>query len=431
MLASILTRVTPTNLRISILGLNYAPEPTGIAPYTTRLAELLASTGHEVSVLTGYPHYPEWRLADGYHGWSKKEMRNGVHVHRLRHFIPHRVSNLHRMHLELSFGIRLLLAKWRRPDVVIIVSPALFATALAVARARFGWRKPATGIWVQDIYSRGMEETSSGNSLTTFLMKRLEGFALRSATQVSVIHDRFGDYLASELAVPSADIRTIRNWTHIQATTTSLERPLVRRHLGWGDDEIIVLHAGNIGVKQGLANVVEAARLADSNGSNVRFVLLGDGNQRENIRTLAKDVDSIQFIRPLADDEFNDALHSADILLVNELAGLREMAVPSKLTSYFATGLPVVAAVAPDSTTAGEIENSRGGIRVSAESPQELLDAVERLGTEKLLSQSLGMAGQKYAANSLSQDAAIVKYCAWLADLASTERDTPEFSRSR
>jgi glycosyltransferase involved in cell wall biosynthesis len=327
------------------------------------------------------------------------------------------VSHVQRIHLELSFGVRLIFARWRQPDAVLIVSPALFATALAIARARFGWRKPPTGIWVQDIYSRGLEETSSGSAFSKAVMKRLEGFVLRSAARVSVIHDRFGEYLTSELGVPAKDIGTIRNWTHVQASPIA-DRRAVRTRLGWGRDEVIVLHAGNMGIKQGLSNVVEAARLAETNGSDVRFVLLGDGNQKQHIRSLASGVRKIQFIAPLPDDQFGEALQAADVLLVNELPGLREMAVPSKLTSYFSSGRPVIAATESDSTTAGEMLLSGGGLRVDADSPEALLAAAERLGSDTSLSQSLGMAGQAYAAGTLSQEAAIVKYCAWLAELA-------------
>jgi len=45
-------------VKVVILGINYAPEPTGIAPYTTGLAMGLAERGHDVLVLTGHPHYP-------------------------------------------------------------------------------------------------------------------------------------------------------------------------------------------------------------------------------------------------------------------------------------------------------------------------------------------------------------------------------------
>ncbi|WP_207345845.1 glycosyltransferase [Arthrobacter sp. E3] len=411
--------MTSSRLRITILGLNYAPEPTGIAPYTTRLAELLVAEGHDVRVLTGYPHYPEWKLAEGYNGWSHAEVLNGVTLKRLRHFVPTTLSNAHRMHLELSFGLRLLFANWHRPDAVLIVSPALFATTFAVLRARYGWTRPSTGIWVQDIYSRGLEETGSAGSLSTKIMKKIEGFALRSATKVTVIHDRFGDYLSSELGVPRSDISTIRNWTHL-AIPPAIDRIASRRRLGWADDDVIVLHAGNMGVKQGLENVVDAARLAEAQRSRVRFVLLGDGNQRSMIQQLAKGINRIQFIDPLPDAWFQEALQAADILLVNELSGLREMAVPSKLTSYFSTGLPVIAATEADSTTAEEITSSGGGIRVDPSKPKDLLLAAEHLSENPDLSATLGAAGRDYAKNFLSQHAAIVEYCAWLTNLAAT-----------
>ncbi|NVN00095.1 glycosyltransferase family 4 protein [Arthrobacter sp. SDTb3-6] len=405
------------------MGINYAPEPTGIAPYTSRLAELLAGDGHEVTVLTGYPHYPEWKLAKGYSGWSRSELINGVQVKRLRHFIPKTVSHAQRMHLELSFGIRLLFAKWHHPDAVLIVSPALFATALAIIRARFGLAKPSTGIWVQDIYSRGLEETGAAGSISGMLMKKIEGFVLRSATKVTVIHNRFGEYIASELGVPRSHISTIRNWTHL-APEGPVDRNASRRRLGWADDDVIVLHAGNIGVKQGLGNVVKAARLAESQGSRVRFVLLGDGNQRAAVQQQAAGIKRIQFIDPLPDDWFQEALQSADILLVNELSGLREMAVPSKLTSYFATGLPVIAATEVDSTTAGEIAASGAGIRVDPSAPKDLLRAAERLADDPVHSARLGAAGRDYAENRLSQHAAIVEYSAWLTKLAASKRSS-------
>lgn len=410
--------MSPSKLRIAILGLNYAPEPTGISPYTTRLAEQLAAEGHDVRVVTGFPHYPEWKLKEGYSGWRRTEVINGVRVKRLRHFVPNRLNNLHRLHLELSFGVRLLFTRWNRPDVLLVVSPALFSTAFVLARARLGIRRPATGIWLQDIYSRGLEETGSGGSLSTMVVKKIESTILRSATQVSVIHDRFKSYICEDLGVNPASVNVIRNWTHVQKTG-SHDRASIRARHGWEDQDVIVLHAGNIGVKQALENVVHAAKLAQASNSNIRFVLLGAGNQRRHIERLASDVSHIQFIDPLPDVEFGEALASADILLVNEMPGLREMAVPSKLTSYFSTGLPVLAATEPDSTTAGEILNSLGGVQIAPDSPALLLSSAERLASDPALASRLGRAGQHYAENTLSQDAAILQYSQWLQELAS------------
>ncbi|WP_333474354.1 glycosyltransferase family 4 protein [Arthrobacter sp. HY1533] len=411
--------VTHQNLRITIVGLNYAPEPTGIAPYTTRLAEMLVTEGHIVHVLTGYPHYPEWKLQDGYSGWQKTEIVNSVKVKRLRHFIPNRLSNVNRMHLELSFGVRLLFARWHRPDVVLIVSPSLFATALVLLRSKIGIGRTLTGVWVQDIYSRGLEETGTGSSLQTRIMKKFEGLVFRSATKVTVIHKRFRKYLVNDLGVKYEDIGVIGNWTHLKKRH-QIDRESTRLELGWGN-ETVVLHAGNMGVKQALGNVVNAARAADDSSSNVRFVLLGGGNQKDRIQELSSDVDRIQFISPLSDEAFQAALHAADILLVNEMSGLREMAVPSKLTSYFSAGLPIIAATEHDSTTAGEIESSEAGVRIAPDRPDELLEVVLKLANDPALSQKLGRAGKLYAENALSEEAAIIKYSAWLRDLATAK----------
>ncbi len=417
-------------LRVTIMGLNYSPEPTGIAPYTSRLAEALVRDGHHINVITGYPHYPEWRLREGYSGWRSEEVINGVRVKRLRHYIPEVVNNLRRMHMELSFGVRLLFARWNDPDVILIVSPALFSAAFVLLRARCGIRRPATGLWIQDLYSRGVEETKAGGAWTSRLMNRIEGFVLRSATGVAVIHDRFEKYLVQNLAVDEGRIAVIRNWTHV-GTETTCERQPTRAKLGWEDDDVIVLHAGNMGAKQGLENVVKAAHLAHQRKSKVRFAMLGDGNQRSHIQALARGIGHIEFIAPLSDQEFTQVLGSADILLVNEKAGLRETAVPSKLTSYFSSGLPVIAATEADSTTAGEINLSRGGIRVDPNSPGALLEAAEYLATDRNMSAALGQAGLGYARSVLSQDAAILQYSAWLHKLAIAAQDLTRLHTSR
>lgn len=65
-------------------------------------------------------------------------------------------------------------------------------------------------------------------------------------------------------------------------------------------------------------------------------------------------LDNLTFVDPLSDTLYAKALRAADVLLVNDLPGSGQMAVPSKLTSYFGTGVPVVTAVEAGGTTAYE-----------------------------------------------------------------------------
>ena len=400
-------------LNVTILGLNYAPEPTGNAPYTASLARGLADRGHAVHVLTAHPHYPAWKIADGYGGWTRRSTDAAVHLTRMRHYVPRRPSALRRLFSEISFGLRLVATRWHSPDVILLVSPGLISSAVAAVRIRLARRRIPHVVWVQDIYTLGITETGTGGSRTAAAMSKLESWTLSKSSGVVAIHPRFQDFIVNRLGAQRESVEVIRNWTHLPPVPV-IDRAAERERLGWGPNETIALHAGNQGQKQGLENVVEAARLADAEGAPVRFVLLGDGNQRTRLAALARGIERIQFIDPLPDDEYQAALASADVLLVNELPGVAGMAVPSKLTSYFSTGLPVLAATDADGVTAGEIVASGGGMRVDAGVPKELLGGVLALREDPEAAAAAGERGLRYRTDVLGQDAAIEHFERWL-----------------
>lgn len=406
-------------LSILILGLNYSPERTGNAPYTASLAEGLQARGHHVRVITTYPHYPQWRISEGYGGWSTRSVVRGVLVDRKLHYVPRKPRGVARLASEISFGARLFFSRWGKPDLVVLVSPALFSSALAGIRARWGFRRPSIVIWVQDLYSLGVVETGQGSESVASIMSRIESAVLRNSTGVAVIHERFRAYVVNKLGVAPDLVKVIRNWSHLMPPA-HIDRGRARASLGWKDDEIVVLHAGNMGAKQGLENVVESARYAISKALPIRFVLMGDGNQRKHLEELARDVEKLTFVDSLLDEEFQQALSSADVLLVNEKPGIAEMAVPSKLTSYFSTGVPVLAATDSGSVTDGEIQASGGGIRVDAGDPQALAEAAYALASDRELSRTLGAAGRSFREQYLSEAVAIDGYAEWLESLAAT-----------
>lgn len=408
-----------TDLAVTILSLNYAPEPTGNAPYSSKLAEGLNARGYCVKVFAGFPYYPEWSIRPGFRGMTVHHLINGIDVTHLRHRVPSKPTSLPRLHMELSYGVRALIARWNKPDVVLAVSPALFATGLAVLKARIT-RRPV-GVWVQDLYARGIEETKGATSISARITKWAERTILNSATGVAVIHERFRAYVVEELGIPEDRVTVIRNWSHIEIPP-EFDRKSARERLGWGPDEVIALHAGNMGVKQNLENVVAAAWESEARGAEVRFILLGHGNQRHALARQAIGAKKLTFIDPLPDDEFSEALRSADVLLVNELPGIKEMSVPSKLTSYFATGVPVVAATEADSATADEIRTSGAGLHVPPGRPDLLLDAIERLIADPDLTVRCSSAGMPYVEEVLNKDVAIESYTLWLTSLIENRR---------
>ena len=93
-------------MRILVLGINYAPERTSVAPFTTGLCEHLAAQGHEVTVITAFPYYPEWKVWDDYRGrlW-RKETVNRVRLLRVWHYVPRQPSRvLHSLALDGCFS---------------------------------------------------------------------------------------------------------------------------------------------------------------------------------------------------------------------------------------------------------------------------------------------------------------------------------------
>jgi len=248
------------------------------------------------------------------------------------------------------------------------------------------------------------------------VMTWIESGTLRSSNRVIAIHDRFKRYMNGQLGVPNDQIEVIRNWTHLGESAPT-DRVEWRTRFGWGENETIVLHAGNQGAKQGLENVVAAAQYAEKEEVPIRFVLLGDGNQRAKLEAIGSGLRHLQFIDPLPGDEYQHTMAASDVLLVNELPGVAEMAVPSKLTSYFSTGLPVIAATDEGSVTAEEIETSGGGLRVNAGDPRALVEGALALAADPVRSQELGSAGRHYRNVVLGQEIAVEKFANTLTSL--------------
>lgn len=387
------------------MTVNYAPETTGVAAYTTSLAQGLAQRGFDVSVVTAAPHYPAWRVSPT-SDWAAEEVADGVHVTRLRSYVPARSSFLTRTLFELLYGLRFAARSYRQSDRVILVSPALFASAVMSVRLAFSRGRPRKVLWLQDRYSAGVRELPSGfGKLAGGLVQAVESWVARSADDVVVIHDRWVDPVVETLRVAPDRVTVVRNWSHF-SMPEGVDVAQARAALGWGKrgDEVVVLHSGNMGAKQGLENVVEAARISESEGLPLRFVLVGDGNQRERLQRLAAGCSSLQFVSPLPQDEFTRALAAADVLLLNELPGLSETAVPSKLTSYFAAGRPVLAATEALSVSADEIRASGAGVVIPPGEPVTLVRAALTLAASPAFDPESGPA---FVRRVLSEDAGV------------------------
>ena len=393
-------------MRLVITGISYAPEETGIAPYTTGLAEHLAAKGHEVTVLTGVPSYPQWRVYPEYRRLILgRERRRGVDIRRVRNYVPKQHSKVQRSMYELSFLLHsLTMLTMPKPGLVLGVVPSLSGGLLArLAARRHGC--PYALIF-QDLTGPAVSQSGVGTGRAADLTTAVEASIARGAAALGVIAEGFRHHLES-IGVQPDRIHRVRNWLHTDEPM--LDRNTVRRRLELPINAVLCLHAGNIGYKQGLENVIECARLAINIEDHLFFVIVGDGNRRQEIVQLAEQhkLRNVRFLPIQPTELFSSLLAAADMLLVNQRASVTNMSLPGKLTSYFASGRPVVAAVSPESETARELLNAESGVLVPPEQPELLLEAIRKLAADPDLQAQLGGAGRRYALTALRADYAL------------------------
>ncbi len=389
------------HLNVLVIGINYAPEPTGSAPYTSGLAEMLAEDGHRVEAYAGIPHYPSWSvLPSDKFRLRYSEQRKGVLVRRFRHFVPGKQTMMRRIVWEMTFYLNALFSKpSRKPNVVIASTPSLSGALLGVYFAK-RYRVQLVTV-VQDVLGEAV--TKSGlkvNSKVGKFVGDLEKLAFRNSTRVCVVSPNFKQYVETS-NLPTDRILNFPNWTHISSASRTREE--ARAEFGWTETDAILLHTGNMGLKQDLGNLISTARLFE-NDPSIKFILCGDGNQKAALQTLAVGVSKIEFLDSVSDLEYPNLLLAADILLVNEKDSVGDMSLPSKLTSYLTAGRPIVAAVSAGGSCASELANTGGAaIVVSPNRPDQLADAIRDLLKSPSKVREMSEAGVLYAQSHLSK----------------------------
>jgi putative colanic acid biosynthesis glycosyltransferase WcaI len=413
-------------LNVLVTTSYYWPEAAGSGPLLTNVAEHLSEAGHDVVVVTGFAHYPDWRPSAARRLFATEE-RAGVTVRRRWHYVPRSQSARHRAFYELSlfvFGLTALPRRWR-PDVVLGTCPSLAGGAHAAAASRV-YGVPY-GLIFQDLMGLAAVQSGvAGGKRVAGVVRKAELALARRAGRVGIIAEGFRGYLEAG-GVPSEKIERLRNCARrIEPAETVAE---TRDRLGWRPDEFVALHGGNMGHKQGLDNLLDTAALL--RGAGVRIVLAGDGNDRNRLYGRARELalTNLDFIELQPPGRWEAVMQAADVLLVNQRASVTDMSLPSKLTSYFGAGRAVVAAASADSETSEEIGAASAGIVVPPEDPQAFRDAILSLRQDPELAEKLGQHARTYAEKVLSPAVVLAEYESFVDDLARRDGQLGGFDR--
>ncbi|HAZ49787.1 MAG TPA: colanic acid biosynthesis glycosyltransferase WcaI [Cyanobacteria bacterium UBA11369] len=408
-------------MRILIYSYNYAPEPIGIAPLMTELAEGLAKRGHRVRVVTGMPNYPERRIYPGYRGklWITEKSKNGVVVQRNWLWIRPKPNLVDRILLDGSFVLLSLVhaIKGKRPDVILLTSPPL---PVSVPAAFLGWlhRCPVV-LNLQDILPEAAVHTGLLTNKTMIrVFEGLEKFAYRTARKISVISDVFVENLVKK-RVREDKIALIPNWVNV-----NFIRPLPKENNTFRiahqlEGKFVVLYSGNIARTQGIETVIDAAvRLQHI--PDIVFAIVGEGKALHELEKYRqeKGADNVRLLPFVPREELPEMLAAADVGLIVQKKNVIAFNMPSKTQVLLASGRPIVASVPPSGTAARAVKQSGGGLVVEPEDPEALAIAVKDLYADREKAEKFGQQGRRYAVEQYSFEQALDRYEALFTEVS-------------
>ena len=264
-----------------IISQFYWPEPIGTPFYVTDFAQWMAEKGKKVSVITGRPYYPEFRLMPGYErGKCDNEFIEGVSIYRLPTYVPEGGKASKRIVNELYyfFGVlmRLLTRRISRCRHVVSFCPTILTVLLGWLATKRGGRHVAIVHDIQSGLAAGLRMLRCGFFFSVF--QWVEKFCLNKADHIVVLSDQMRKALR-KLGVRQP-ISVIPIWVDEKAIYPKLKK---------SGSQYTLLYSGNLGRKQGLHHLLDLAEILDRERPDVRLLIRGNGSQESNLMDSVKE----------------------------------------------------------------------------------------------------------------------------------------------
>ncbi|MGK7887478.1 MAG: glycosyltransferase family 4 protein [Crocosphaera sp.] len=399
-------------MRILIYSYNYHPEPIGIAPLMTELAEGLVKKGHDVRVITAMPWYPNSEIAPEYEGkLYLTENINGVRIQRSFVWISRERSFKNRALFEISFVILSFFQALNgsRPDVIFLTIPGL---PVCVPAAILSWlyRTPIV-LNLQDILPDAAVHVGLiRNPKMIRLFTWLENFAYKTARKISVISDGFTENLL-EKKVVKEKIVEIPNWVDINFIKPLEQENNYFRKENDLEGKFVVLYSGNIALTQPLEILIDAA-VKLNHIDDLAIVIVSKQEALEKLERYCERKKATNVIlRPFQPrHKLPEMLAAANVGMVMQKSNVISFNMPSKIQVLLASGRAIIASVPSNGTAARAIEKSCGGLVVPPEDPEALASAIEHLYKNPQLVKSLGESGREYSKKVYNFEFILDKY---------------------
>ena len=389
----------------------YAPEDVSGAVLITELAIDLAERGHQVTIVTGAPNYPQGRVFKGYCNLPYSvEMLDGVRVIRTWSYISPSKKILSRL---FHYGTYSTTAFYGglfapRPDVIVSYSPPLplgFSAWLLSRIFRVPWALQLEDLYPDAAIAAGV---MTNKTMINFFFA-IEKFLYRNAQYISVISKSFYQNLLAK-GIPNSKMEIIPVWADPGEIQPMEKYNGFRQKHGLGE-KFVVMYAGNIGHTSCLEDVLYAAKILKAQ-KDIQFVIVGEGVKKESLEAekQAKELTNVLFLPFQPREIFPEMLAAADISLVTLNADSALSSMPSKIFNLMASARPILAVAPLESEIVQIITEANCGWSVPPEAPEKLAEVIVQLKDRESTLIQMGQNGRICLEKNYSRNQCVDAY---------------------
>ena len=383
---------------ITFIGLNYAPEDTAIGLYSTQWVDFLKEKGHNITVITAFPYYPQWEISKEYKKRSTfmKEEINGIKILRYKLYVPKNPTFLKRIiHLlDFTFGSLINLYKIKKCDLVISVVPFTSSVLLGyIQKMRF-----KTKLWmhIQDFEFDAALQTGVGNKKNWIysLLFKLEKWLFSKSDIASTISQSMLNRLGQK--TPSKQFY-LPNWIDEH----QIDPKTAMRHQFMTSNKLNILYSGNIGDKQDWSAFIDFCNDIDKN--KYEIIIVGNGSKKDWVVDKITSFSNVTYYEPVPYAELSDLLCSADAHLMFQKPDVIDTVMPSKVLGMMASAKPSIIIGNAFSEVKTIFEESKGGLYFTKYTPN-LITEIDRILSDPGLSEEMGENARNYIIANYSKD---------------------------
>lgn len=376
-------------MRLLLVTQHFPPE-RGAVRRLFEFARFFVRQGHEVSVLTAIPNYPDGIVPPKYRGkFFYTEEIDGVKIYR-SWVLP--ASNSYpgrRMIGFVVFFFTSLMNSFRVKggiDVVLASTPPVNTPAIGWVLSKI--RHSRFVIEIRDLQPESSEDFGNLNrSLFTRLLKRLMHGLYRRAEKIVAATDGIAEYVKT-LGISAERVTTIKSGFSSEFLTAGHNG--IRRKFGW-EEKFLILYSGTLGWAHSLETVIEAARqLTDQ--PDIQFAFVGEGEKRLALEGMVRDygLKNVTFIGSQPLEIIPYFLKTSDVLIES----LKDVPVtkgtfPAKLFEYMASGRPILFG-SSGGEAVRELEAAGGVLSFTTDDVERLCELILKLRDGRIDGDALG-----------------------------------------